>query len=134
MKVRARVVMFVFLAGCGETATIRQGTIERDARILRSTQLDLIVAARGGEEEIPRSTITDIDHPGNVLAVAGVPLIALGIANLLGKWNCGDGQPHPVFCMSSGFGVLVLSTGFVVSFWGLDNYARSKTAAAPPAP
>lgn len=94
----------------------------------------MIVQTNEGERAIPRAGIVDIDHPGNVLAAAGLPFIALGIANLFGVWNCGEGQPSHAFCMSTGMGVVTISVGALMSLWGATIWDRSRWAAAVPAP
>jgi len=117
------------LAGCGTTATIREGDLEHQVRINRSTPSELFVQTNEGERTISRAGISDIDHPGNVLAVAGLPFIALGAANLLGVWNCGDGESSHAFCMSSGVGVVTLSAGLLATIWGAVIWDRSRRAA-----
>jgi hypothetical protein len=118
------------LAGCGTAATVREGTLEHQVRINRSTPSELIVQTNEGERTIPRAGVTSIDHPGNVLAIAGLPFIALGVANLLGVWNCGDGEPSHTFCMSSAMGGLSISGGALMSIWGATIWERSHRAAA----
>ena len=117
------------LIGCGTAATVREGAIEHQVRINRSTPSELIVQTNEGERTIPRAGISDIDHPGNVLAVAGLPFIALGVANLLGVWNCGDGEPSHAFCMGSGMGGLTVSVGILMTAWGATIWDRSHRAA-----
>jgi hypothetical protein len=128
------VVAFFALVGCGTAATVREGAIEHHVRINRSTPSELIVQTNEGERAIPRAGIGDIDHPGNVLAAAGLPFIALGVANLFGVWNCGDGQSSHAFCMSTGMGVVTISVGALMSLWGATIWDRSRRAAALPAP
>ncbi len=118
------------LIGCGTTATVREGAIEHQVRVNRSTPSELIVQTNEGERTIPRAGISDIDHPGNVLAAAGLPFIALGVANLLGVWNCGDGEPSHAFCMSSPMGVVTVSVGALMTVWGATIWDRSHRAAA----
>jgi hypothetical protein len=118
------------LIGCGTAATVREGAIEHQVRIDRSTPSELIVQTNEGERSIPRAGISDIDHPGNVLAAAGLPFVALGVANLLGVWNCGDGEPSHTFCMSSAVGVVTVSVGALMTVWGGAIWERSHRAAA----
>ena len=125
---RAAMALLV-LAGCGTTATIREGDLEHQVRINRSTPSELFVQTNEGERTIARAGISDIDHPGNVLAVAGLPFIALGAANLLGVWNCGDGESSHAFCMSSGVGVVSVSVGLLMTIWGATTWDRSRRAA-----
>src|SRR3954452_4374742 len=130
MRKRPRLALAVLaLAGCGTAATVREGGIEHHVRINRSTPSALLVQTNEGEMTIPRAAIDDIDHPGNVLAVAGVPLIAFGALNLAGHWNCGDGEPSHAFCMSSAMGIVTTSVGALMTVWGLAAWQRSRKAA-----
>ena len=127
---RGGAIVLLAVAGCGTTtATIREGGLEHHVRINRSTPSALIVQTNEGEREIPRAGISEIDHPGNVLAVAGLPFVALGVANLLGVWNCGDGESSHAFCMSSAVGGLTISVGLLMTIWGATTWDRSRTAA-----
>jgi hypothetical protein len=125
----ARAIALLALAGCGTTATIREGALEHHVRINRSTPTALFVQTNEGEREIARAGVSDIDHPGNVLAVAGLPFIALGAANVLGAWNCGDGESSHAFCMSTGLGVASVSIGLLMTIWGAVVWDRSRRAA-----
>lgn len=122
-------IALLALAACGTTATIREGELEHHVRINRSTPSALIVQTNEGERTIPRAGISEIDHPGNVLAVAGLPFLALGVANLLGAWNCGDGQSSHAFCMGSAVGGLSVSVGLLMTIWGATTWERSRGAA-----
>src|SRR4051794_30682642 len=126
---RGSAILLLALAGCGTTATIREGGVEHHVRIDRSTPSALIVQTNEGERTIPRAGISEIDHPGNVLAVAGLPFVALGVANLLGAWNCGDGERSHAFCMGSSVGGLTVSVGLLMTIWGATTWDRSRVAA-----
>jgi hypothetical protein len=128
-KVPGGALAVLALAGCGTAATVREGAIEHQVRINRSTPSALLVQTNEGEMTIPRAAIDDIDHPGNVLAVAGVPVIAFGALNLAGLWNCGDGERSHAFCMSSAMGIVTTSVGALMTAWGLAIWHRSRKAA-----
>jgi|tagenome__1003787_1003787.scaffolds.fasta_scaffold19271194_2 hypothetical protein len=128
---RGGAILLLALASCGTNATIREGGVEHHVRIDRSTPSALIVQTNDGEMTIPRAGITEIDHPGNVLAVAGLPFIALGVANLLGAWSCGDGESSHTFCMGRAGGGLTLSVGLLMTVWGANVWDRSHRAATP---
>jgi hypothetical protein len=87
------------------------------------------VRTNEGERAIPRAEIRDIDHPGNVLALAGLPILALGVANLAGAWSCADREPSGRFCFGTGAGFLTASIGALMTAFGLAIYARSATRA-----
>jgi hypothetical protein len=131
---RGGAIVLLALAGCGTTATIHEGGVEHHVRINRSTPSALIVQTNEGEMTIPRAGISEIDHPGNVLAAAGLPFIALGVANLLGAWNCGDGESSHAFCMGSAVGGLSVSVGLLMTIWGANVWDRSHRAAAAGGP
>jgi hypothetical protein len=114
------------LGGCSTNALIRDTQYEHDVPILRSTPTEIIVRTNEGERAIPRAEIRDIDHPGNVLGLAGVPVLALGIANLAGTWTC---DPTDSLCFGTGAGFLTASIGALMTAFGLAIYARSVTRA-----
>jgi hypothetical protein len=111
-------------AGCSTNALIRDSQYEHDVPILRSTSTEIIVMTNAGERALPRADVRDIDHPGNVLALAGVPVLALGIANLAGAWSCADRV-----CFGTGAGFLTASIGGLMTAFGLAIWARSFTRA-----
>jgi hypothetical protein len=128
MSGRAAVMAFVVaLANCSTNALIRDSQYEHDVPILRSTPTEIFVRTNEGERAIPRAEIRDIDHPGNVLALAGMPILALGIANLAGAWSCADREPTDSFCFGSGAGFLTASIGALMTAFGLAIYYRSIT-------
>jgi hypothetical protein len=129
---RGGAIVLLALAGCGTTATIREGGLEHHVRIDRSTPSALIVQTNEGERTIPRAGISEIDHPGNVLAVAGMPFIALGVATLRGVWNCGDGESSHAFCMGTAASGLTFSVGLLMTIWGATVWERSHRAAGEP--
>ncbi len=111
--------LMVFV-GCSTNALMRDSQYEHNVPILRSTPTEIIVMTNEGERVLPRADIRDIDHPGNVLALAGVPVLALGIANLAGAWTCADRV-----CFGTGAGFLTASIGGLMTAFGLAIWARS---------
>jgi hypothetical protein len=73
----------ISLAGCSTTATIhRVNGPAYEAKILQSDPTSLDVQGDDGRPyRVPREQISDIDHPGNVLATVGAAL--LGFAGLI---------------------------------------------------
>jgi hypothetical protein len=118
------------LASCGTNALIRDAQYVHDVPIMRSTPTEIIVRTNEGERAIPRAEIRDIDHPGNVLALVGLPIFALGVANLLGAWSCadGDGETND-WCVGRGAGFLTASIGGVMTVFGVTVYGRSVSRA-----
>ena len=72
----------ISLAGCSTTATIhRVNGPAYEATILRSDPTSLEIQGDDGRPyRVPREQVSDIDHPGNVLATVGAVL--MGIAGL----------------------------------------------------
>jgi hypothetical protein len=120
------------LVGCSTNALIRDSRFEHDAPILRSTPSEIIVRTNEGERAIPRAEIRDIDHPGNVLALAGVPILTLGLANLAGAWSCADRGPTDSFCFGTGAGFLTASIGALMVAFGAVIWGRSTARAGEP--
>jgi hypothetical protein len=73
----------ISLAGCSTTATIhRVSGPAYEAKILQSDATSLDVQGDDGRPyRVPREQVSDIDHPGNVLATVGAAL--LGFAGLI---------------------------------------------------
>jgi hypothetical protein len=116
--------------GCSTTATIYRTdgrTIE--AKIRDSTSSSLMVQTdQGSEARIPRSEITDIDHPGNATAVVG------GLLGIYGGFNIALGAPQcskgASFCTGV-FLPAILGTSMLI--WGLSTWSDSSSAASGPA-
>jgi hypothetical protein len=49
----------------------------------RSTPTHLVVDTEDGRRYVARSEVVDIDHPGNVTALAGLALAAWGVLGLI---------------------------------------------------
>jgi len=68
---------------CSTTATItRRSDPPLEAKIVRGTPVSVIVVDGDSDRAIARDEIVDIDHPGNVSAVAGGLLSAYGLFNI----------------------------------------------------
>jgi hypothetical protein len=86
MRARSRAVALsvaISLAGCSSTATIhRVNGPAYEAKILRSDPTSLDVLGDDGRPyRVSREQVSDIDHPGNVLATVGAVLV--GVAGLI---------------------------------------------------
>lgn len=69
--------------GCSTTATIsRVNGAELDAHFAGSDAKFIYVKTESGAQVIPRSEVTDIDHPGDTAAVLGLIVGAYGVVNI----------------------------------------------------
>jgi hypothetical protein len=127
------VTMLILLCGCSTTATIsRANGRELEGKIVGSNSGAIFVETEGDSTlRVPRSEITDIDHPGNTAAVVGGFLGAYGILNIAtGASGCSD--YGAAYCT----GVFLPATlGASMLLWGLTMWGDSTGAAArPPSP
>jgi hypothetical protein len=120
---RAAVALLLQLA-CATSATIQRrdaGTV--DAWIVGSDENGLLVRdARGQPTRIPRDEIADVDHPGNVLVMAGLGLLAVGAQIVLSDQERGE----ELAMTSTAVGLPALA----MIGWGGRAYLASKGAAA----
>jgi RNase P/RNase MRP subunit p29 len=116
--------------GCGTAATITRKNRTDEGRIVRSTSTSVIIDNGAGERSIPREEITDIDHPGNAVAVVGAVLLGYGILNIaVAASHCEE--KGGAFCT----GVFIpAAAGLGMSIWGLTVWSRSTRAVREPGP
>jgi hypothetical protein len=100
-----------------------------EGRIKGGTRSSIIVDPRTGErQEVPRSQVADIDHPGNVHALIGG--IVFGIGGISAGANCGQadgaGSDRDADCF---YAVSIAITGAAMLGWGLYNWFGSSDAA-----
>jgi hypothetical protein len=120
----------LILAGCSTTATIhRSDGYMLEGRIKGGTPSSIIVDPRIGErQEIPRSQVVDIDHPGNVHALIGG--IVFGIGGISAGTTCSDINDNAYDRGSDCFyGVSMAIAGAAILGWGLYNWFGSTDAA-----
>jgi hypothetical protein len=126
------IVTAVAFAGCGTTATIhRQNGPAYEAEILSSDARSLHI--RGDDNRtyaVPGAEISDVDHPGNPLIVAGGVLA--GIAGLAMLGINGDQNSTP---QERRDGMLVIGLiygvpGLLMMLAGSVPYYRSKRGAS----
>ena len=130
-RVWAVVLSSLALSGCGTSATIH--TIypgkSHEAQILRSTASELIVWTPEGPRPIPRSEITDIDHPGDAGAVVGTLLLLFGVLNATtGLGSCAE-PGERFICLGSYSGYALIAGGLGMTIFGGVVYQRSRRAA-----
>jgi hypothetical protein len=130
-----RLVVVLFLAvtsGCTTTATIVTTQRTLEARLEKGDAEHLPVVTEWGHREVLlRRDIRDVDHPGNVLAVVGGILTAMGVIDL---------STFGPMCVRGTFGaggVCATAAGMAIAgapmfVWGLWTWLRSREAAEPP--
>ena len=130
-------ILILTACGCGTTATIykKNGSVV-EARIVRSDQSNIYLA---NGRTVARADITEIDHPGDVLAAAGGIMSAVGIG--VGIWGvillsgpCDElcGLRDLVGGSMSGSGALLLVAGVYSAIWGWSTFRDSKSAEEQP--
>lgn len=116
--------------GCGTLATISTAHAHPvDAEIVSSDSEFIYVryGNRGGRDTIPRASVSDIDHPGNVAATIGTLVTAYGVANIaIGAPECDRGGA--AYCTGV---FLPAAIGLPIMVWGFYTYFSSVNAAAP---
>src|SRR5688572_24976207 len=106
---------------CSTTATIhRSNGMMMEGSIEGGSPDYIVVTPRfGPRQEVPRSDIAEIDHPGNVHALLGGIFLGYGIVNIaVGMEECqnnGDGA----YCTGV-FLPAAVGTGLLV--WGLTTW------------
>jgi hypothetical protein len=127
-KITVALLASILICGCSTSATIsRLNGMEVNAKIQRSTASDVLVrTADGSEVSIARADITDIDHPGNATAVAGVLLGAYGAVNIaLRAQDCERGGA--AYCTGV---FLPAAAGLSMFIWGMATWIGSTSAAS----
>ena len=112
-------VVLVLELGCGSGAIVRThpgGVYE--GRIQGSDRETVFISG----QKILRREIEDIDHPGNVAAVLGTIVAAIGAFSAIP--NCSETQraEDPTPCSSSGVWLL---TGIPIAIYGFVTHSES---------
>jgi hypothetical protein len=126
---RLTLALLAWLCGCSTVAKIsliEGGYVE--AKIQRSDQDNLFFETEtGAEVPIPRSEVTEIDHPGNVVAVVGGLLSAYGATVIVEKLStCSDQELPGAACTGA---LWPATVGASMLVWGLVTWVSSTRAA-----
>lgn len=122
----------VFLVATGSMACSTTATIYRSNGMMMEGSIEggspssiTVTPNYGAPQEVPRSDITEIDHPGNVHALVGGIVLAYGVANIaVGMEECE--RQGGAFCVGV-FTPAVIGTGMLI--WGLATWIGSNSAA-----
>jgi hypothetical protein len=83
---------------------------------------------------VRKDQVADIDHPGNVLAIAGAPFVVPGLLWLASpSFRCEGGGSH-AFCTSLPFAAVLGGAGVATTIWGMVVYNKSTRAAGASTP
>lgn len=127
--------------GCSTTATLRRRSgPDIEGTIVRSDDQALYTDTNAGQRfRIERTDVREIDHPGNVTAVVGLSLIAIGIGLLMAIDQSTDKSDPARGEMQSGFAVIpavlaleCLIVSVPMTLIGGNTYGNSVSAANPP--
>ena len=113
------------VAACSTTATIhRPQGAPLDAHIVGSHENALAVRREDGRDhEVQRPAVAYIDHPGNVLALAGLGVLLVG-ASIIAS------EPQPSRGELFATAAIIGTPSLLMIGWGGTTYLRSKRAAA----
>ena len=124
-KMTVTLLASILFCGCSTAASISRADGKPiNGKILRSSSSAIIVETKTGS----RSNISDIDHPGNGVAIIG------GLLGAYGAFNITQGVPlceenGPAFC---GGVFLPAVVGGTMLIWGLSTWLGSTGAASMP--
>jgi hypothetical protein len=121
-------LVLVASVGCGSSAIIERRDYSLvEGEIVGSSHYSVFVDTDHGEVAVPRSQISDIDHPGNVAATIGLILTSYGVLNIaIGAPKCD--KEGAAFCTGvfapAAIGLPVAIYGFAI--WGASRKALHK--------
>jgi hypothetical protein len=116
-------------AGCGTTATIhRWGAPPLEAQIVDSDPKSVYVEDdQGNRYRVPRASITELDHPGNVALGIGVGLLAIGsMLYFLDDDSGRESDDEARRTMALGYAI----PGAILTAWGGYSWFSSRGSAA----
>lgn len=101
-----------------------------EGRIVGGSRDSIFVADdQGGEHEIPRSDVTDIDYPGNVHANVGAGVLAYGVLNIaVGLPDCNARTDDKAAFCTGVFLPAIIGAGMII--WGLAVHQGQTSAFA----
>ncbi len=121
-------VMALCSSGCGITATVhRWGAPPLEAQIVDSDANNLYVEDdQGRRYRVPRSTVKELDHPGNVAMAVGLGCLALASIMYFGKDDSGRDPDPARRTVAMGYGI----PGAILTAWGGYSWLSSRNAAS----
>jgi hypothetical protein len=114
--------------GCGTTATIhRWGAPPLEAQIVDSDSKNIYVEDdQERRYRVPRSNLTEVDHPGNVALGIGIGLLAIGSMLYFVDDDSGRESDEARRTMGLGYGI----PGAILAAWGGYSWFSSRSASS----
>ncbi len=128
---RASGLCTLLVFGCSTTSTIMRADAPNvEGSIVGGSRDSIFVADdQGGEHEIPRSDVTDVDYPGNVHANVGAVVLGYGLLNIAVGYNDCDKRTDDKAAFCTGvFLPAVIGAGMIL--WGLAVHQGQTSAFA----
>ena len=121
-------VVALCCGGCGMTATIhRWGAPPLEAQIVDSDSKSVYVEDdQGNRYRVPRDTITELDHPGNVALGIGIGLLAIGSMLYFVDDDSGREPDEARRTMAIGYAI----PGAILAAWGGYSWFGSRSSAS----
>jgi hypothetical protein len=118
----------VVTPACGTATISYRGGSKVEGTIVGSSRnfIEVKQESGGRVKSIARDDIADIDHPGNVLALAGSLLLAFGVVTLA-AWGLGDCENRALGGCAGLYTPPAVGAGLVI--WGTVVWMRSSMAA-----
>jgi hypothetical protein len=128
MRLISICTIMALCTGCGTTATIhRWGAPPLEAQIVDSDSKSIYVEDdQGRRYRVPRSTLTEVDHPGNVALGIGIGLLAIASIAYFADDDSGRGPDEARRAMALGYGI----PGTILAAWGGYSWLGSRSAAS----
>ncbi len=124
------VVLTAALLGCS-SATIERNTGNNIDGMIVGGNKDFLYVLRDDDQmvKVRRAKVRDIDHPGNVLMVIGLPLVALGLTYAMAGAASGlpNDQRSVFYAGGATYGVI----GLALAIPGYISWSASRSAADP---
>lgn len=118
--------MLCLACGCSTSAVLSRGRLmDVEGKIEASDDEYIYVRTDTGIKPVPKSEVTDVDHPGDGAIVVGAALATYGVINIgVGMKECEHrtGAEKTGFCLGM---VTPLTLGVILAAWGMAVHSGS---------
>ena len=127
MRILSGVLIGALVSGCGTTATIhRWGAPALEAEIVDADAAKVYVSdGTGRRYRVARKDVADVDHPGNVLLMVGVAVLALGAGMYFDK-DGAPGDSEDELRNRRNTGLVFAVPGALMAAWGSYSWWSSR--------